>query len=39
MSADVSNSIGGMGIFIVFANLFVFDMAIFLKEDKKDEQG
>ena len=33
MSADVSNSIGGMGIFIVFA------MAIFLKEDKKDEQG
>ena len=29
MSADVSNSIGGMGIFIVFANLFVFAMAFF----------
>lgn len=39
MSADLSNSIGGMGIFIVFINLFVFAMAIFLKEDKKNEQG
>lgn len=29
MSADPSNIIGGMGIFIVFA------MAIFLKKDKK----
>ena len=36
MSADVSNSIGGMGIFIAFANLFVFAMAIFLKEVKND---
>lgn len=31
MSADLSNSIGGMGIFIVFINLFAFAMAIFFK--------